>query len=108
VRLARGEGGEKRSAFGIESRDERRGVDRSIDRCNVCLSNTSSCSSRFAPSPFLAPSPPFLSHDQHLLTSCCKEILVVEKGRVERLAAGVDGQQGAFNAYKKAVVAGKR
>jgi len=48
-----------------------------------------------------------VSHDQHLLTECCKTILVVEKGKVERLAAGAT-QGEAFNKYKKDVVAGRR
>jgi ATPase subunit of ABC transporter with duplicated ATPase domains len=46
-----------------------------------------------------------VSHDQHLLTSVCKDLYVVEKGKVERLAgANTD----AFNNYKKEVIAGRR
>jgi ATP-binding cassette subfamily F protein 3 len=48
-----------------------------------------------------------VSHDQHLLTSVCDDLLVVEKGRVEVLRDG-DSNKDAFNAYKKAIVAGRR
>jgi ATP-binding cassette subfamily F protein 3 len=48
-----------------------------------------------------------VSHDQHLLTSVCKELLVVEKGKVEVLRGGMSNTD-AFNAYKKAVIQGKR
>lgn len=44
-----------------------------------------------------------VSHDEHLLTSVCSDLLVVEAGHVEVL----QGDQ-AFNAYKRAVIAGKR
>jgi ATPase subunit of ABC transporter with duplicated ATPase domains len=47
-----------------------------------------------------------VSHDQHLLTSCCKDIYVVGGGRVERLPG--TSQQEAFNQYKKDVVAGRK
>jgi ABC-type uncharacterized transport system ATPase subunit len=48
-----------------------------------------------------------VSHDQHLLTNVCKHLYVVEKGNVELLQAGVNNTD-AFNAYKKAVVQGRR
>jgi ATP-binding cassette subfamily F protein 3 len=48
-----------------------------------------------------------VSHDQHLLTSVCEDLLVVENGRVEVLRDG-NSNADAFNAYKKAVVAGRR
>jgi ATP-binding cassette subfamily F protein 3 len=48
-----------------------------------------------------------VSHDQHLLTSVCKELLVVEKGKVEVLRGGMSNTD-AFNAYKKAVIQGRR
>jgi ATP-binding cassette, subfamily F, member 3 len=48
-----------------------------------------------------------VSHDQHLLTSVCKELLVVEKGKVEALRGGMTNSD-AFNAYKKAVIQGRR
>jgi len=47
-----------------------------------------------------------VSHDQHLLTNVCKDLYVVENGTVERLAGGMANE--AFEAYKKAVVQGKR
>ena len=50
-----------------------------------------------------------VSHDQHLLTSACKDLIVVEHGGVERLEGGVSNSNtDAFNAYKKAVIAGRR
>lgn len=48
-----------------------------------------------------------VSHDQHLLTSVCKDLYVVEKGNVEVLRHG-DSNKEAFEKYKKDVVAGKR
>lgn len=48
-----------------------------------------------------------VSHDQHLLTSVCKELLVVENGKVEVLRGGMTNTD-AFIAYKKAVVLGRR
>ena len=48
-----------------------------------------------------------VSHDQHLLTSVCKDLYVVENGHMSVLRGGMDNTD-AFNAYKKAVVAGKR
>ena len=48
-----------------------------------------------------------VSHDQHLLTSVCKELLVVENGKVEVLRGGMTNSD-AFNDYKKAVVLGRR
>lgn len=48
-----------------------------------------------------------VSHDQHLLTSVCKELLVVENGKVEVLRGGMTNTD-AFNAYKKAVIQGRR
>ncbi|GMI35615.1 hypothetical protein TrCOL_g9454 [Triparma columacea] len=48
-----------------------------------------------------------VSHDQHLLTSCCKEMYVVQGGEVEKLSGGgMDGA--AFAKYKKDVIAGRR
>jgi ATP-binding cassette subfamily F protein 3 len=43
-----------------------------------------------------------VSHDQHLLASVCKDLLVVEKGCVE------SSSKDAFNEYKKAIVLGRR
>jgi ATP-binding cassette subfamily F protein 3 len=48
-----------------------------------------------------------VSHDQHLLTSVCKDLYVVENGRLELLRGG-DNNTDTFNAYKKAVLKGKR
>jgi ATP-binding cassette, subfamily F, member 3 len=48
-----------------------------------------------------------VSHDQHLLTSVCKDLYVVENGELVVLRGGNDNVD-AFNAYKKAVIAGKR
>jgi ATPase subunit of ABC transporter with duplicated ATPase domains len=48
-----------------------------------------------------------VSHDQHLLTSVCKDLYVVEKGKVERLEGGLSNDH-AFKAYKKGVIAGRR
>ena len=47
-----------------------------------------------------------VSHDQHLLSSVCKELYVVGNGTVERLDF-LDGGD-AFQAYKKDVLAGRR
>jgi len=48
-----------------------------------------------------------VSHDQHLITSVCRDLYVVQDGSLERLSQGmVDGS--AFQAYKKAVVQGRR
>lgn len=47
-----------------------------------------------------------VSHDQHLLTSVCKDLYVVENGNLERLRHGM--ASAAFEAYKKAVVQGRR
>jgi ATP-binding cassette subfamily F protein 3 len=47
-----------------------------------------------------------VSHDQHLLTSVCEDLYVVEKGKVERLEGGSNTE--AFNSYKRAVIAGRR
>ena len=52
-----------------------------------------------------------VSHDQHLLTSVCEDLYVVENQRLERLDDGVGGDNGAeaaFKAYKKAIIAGRR
>ena len=46
-----------------------------------------------------------VSHDQHLLTSVCKHLYVVEKGNVEMLRQA-SGE--AFEKYKKDVIAGRR
>lgn len=48
-----------------------------------------------------------VSHDQHLLTSVCSDMYVVEKGKVERLGGGTSSGED-FEAYKRAVVAGRR
>jgi ATP-binding cassette subfamily F protein 3 len=48
-----------------------------------------------------------VSHDQHLLTNVCDDLLVVENGHVEVLRDGSSNKD-AFNAYKKAVIAGRR
>jgi len=48
-----------------------------------------------------------VSHDQHLLTSVCKDLLVVENNRVKVLQGGKSNKD-AFEAYKKAVVSGRR
>ena len=48
-----------------------------------------------------------VSHDQHLLTSVCKTLLVVEKQQVKVLQGGSSNKD-AFEAYKKAVVSGRR
>ena len=47
-----------------------------------------------------------VSHDQHLLTSVCKELYVVDKGNLE-LLQGVDTSD-AFKKYKRDVIAGRR
>lgn len=47
-----------------------------------------------------------VSHDQHLLTSVCKHLYVVENGKVELLKGTSNGE--AFQAYKKAVIQGRR
>jgi ATP-binding cassette, subfamily F, member 3 len=52
-----------------------------------------------------------VSHDQHLLTSVCKNLYVVENGELVVLRGGGGGgdtNADAFNDYKKAVIAGKR
>ena len=48
-----------------------------------------------------------VSHDQHLLTNVCDDLLVVEDGHVEVLRDGSSNKD-AFESYKKAVVAGRR
>lgn len=48
-----------------------------------------------------------MSHDQHLLTSVCKDLYVVENGNVELLRHGTSNAE-AFNKYKNDVVAGRR
>lgn len=48
-----------------------------------------------------------VSHDQHLLTSVCKDLYVVEKGRVELLRHGNTNGE-AFERYKKDVILGRR
>ncbi|KAL3787091.1 hypothetical protein ACHAWO_008571 [Cyclotella atomus] len=48
-----------------------------------------------------------VSHDQHLLTSVCKDLYVVEKGNVEVLRHG-NSNADSFNQYKKDVIAGRR
>eukprot|EP00521_Asterionellopsis_glacialis_P015884 CAMPEP_0195303508 /NCGR_PEP_ID=MMETSP0707-20130614/32915_1 /TAXON_ID=33640 /ORGANISM="Asterionellopsis glacialis, Strain CCMP134" /LENGTH=275 /DNA_ID=CAMNT_0040367087 /DNA_START=120 /DNA_END=947 /DNA_ORIENTATION=+ len=48
-----------------------------------------------------------VSHDQHLLTSVCKDMYVVEKGNVELLKQEISNGE-TFKAYKKAVIQGRR
>ena len=48
-----------------------------------------------------------VSHDQHLLTNVCEDLYVVEHGKVEKLRGGMSNGE-AFEAYKKAVVQGRR
>ena len=47
-----------------------------------------------------------VSHDQHLLTSVCKELYVVDKRNVEMLRA--DSSDAAFKQYKRDILAGRR
>ena len=47
------------------------------------------------------------SHDQHLLTSVCQNIYVVENGGLEELREGNNAEE-AFQAYKRAIVLGRR
>eukprot|EP00536_Pseudo-nitzschia_multiseries_P009250 jgi/Psemu1/200235/e_gw1.253.52.1 len=48
-----------------------------------------------------------VSHDQHLLTSVCKTLLVVENRKVQILQGGRSNKD-AFEDYKKQVVSGRR
>ena len=48
-----------------------------------------------------------VSHDQHLLTSVCKDLIVVEGGTIENLSK-MSSSKEAFTAYKKSVVQGLR
>lgn len=48
-----------------------------------------------------------VSHDQHLLTSVCKDLYVVEQGNVSRLKQGTTNGE-TFEAYKKAIIQGRR
>ena len=48
-----------------------------------------------------------VSHDQHLLTSVCKDLYVVDRGNVERLKHGMTNGE-TFERYKKDVIAGRR
>ena len=48
-----------------------------------------------------------VSHDQHLLTSVCKDLLVVENRKVQVLKGGRSNKD-AFEDYKKQVVSGRR
>jgi ATP-binding cassette subfamily F protein 3 len=48
-----------------------------------------------------------VSHDQHLLTSVCDDLLVVENRHVGVLKDGYSNKD-AFESYKRAIVAGKR
>mmetsp|Transcript_22702 Transcript_22702/g.49143 ORF Transcript_22702/g.49143 Transcript_22702/m.49143 type:complete len:142 (+) Transcript_22702:131-556(+) len=48
-----------------------------------------------------------VSHDQHLLTSVCKHLYVVEKGHVGLLRQGTTNGE-AFERYKKDVIQGRR
>ena len=48
-----------------------------------------------------------VSHDQHLLTSVCKDLYVVEKGDVQLLRHGESNSE-SFEKYKKDVIAGRR
>lgn len=47
-----------------------------------------------------------VSHDQHLLTSVCKELFVVDQGNLELLPG--DTTKDAFKQYKRDVIAGRR
>jgi len=48
-----------------------------------------------------------VSHDQHLLTSVCKDMYVLQDGKLELLRYGHNSTD-AFEQYKKAVVMGRR
>lgn len=48
-----------------------------------------------------------VSHDQHLLSSVCEDLLVVENRRLGILRDGHSSKD-AFESYKRAIVAGKR
>jgi ATP-binding cassette subfamily F protein 3 len=48
-----------------------------------------------------------VSHDQHLLTNCCKQLYVVENGSVELLKHGLTHGE-TFERYKKDVIQGRR
>ena len=48
-----------------------------------------------------------VSHDQHLLTSVCKDLYVVENGNVSKLRHGNTNGE-TFEAYKKAIIQGRR
>ncbi len=47
-----------------------------------------------------------VSHDQHLLTSVCKQLYVVDNGNLD-LLEGVDTKD-AFKRYKRDVLSGRR
>jgi len=47
-----------------------------------------------------------VSHDQHLLTSVCKELYVVDNGNLDLLPG--DDTKDAFKRYKRDVIAGRR
>lgn len=49
-----------------------------------------------------------VSHDEHLLTSVCKHMYVLENGQLEELRGGSSSTSEAFQKYKKAVVLGRR
>lgn len=48
-----------------------------------------------------------VSHDQHLLTNVCHDLLVVENQTLSTLRSDTSNKD-AFESYKRAVVAGKR
>lgn len=47
-----------------------------------------------------------VSHDQHLITQVCKELIVVDGGNLDRLEGS--SSKDAFERYKKDVISGKR
>ncbi len=47
-----------------------------------------------------------VSHDQHLITSVCKELIVVDDGSLDRLQG--NDCKSAFEQYKRDVINGKR
>ena len=48
-----------------------------------------------------------VSHDQHLLTSVCKELYCVRAGECTKLKSGIT-QEDTFKQYKKDVIAGRK
>jgi len=47
-----------------------------------------------------------VSHDQHLITQVCEELIVVDNGNLDRLEGS--SSKAAFEKYKKDVISGKR